>query len=94
MLTRRIYARITKVQDVKNMINFKALHIYIMLPLFVTLKKVYGRNVVNKYRIYLLHGVIIINLIDYIYIRTKCTVMNITILIIMEYNKQTIEKYE
>ena len=44
-------------------------HIYIYeLPLFVTLKKVYDRNVVNKYRIYLLLGVITFNLIDYIYI--------------------------
>ena len=36
-----------------------------MLPLFVTLKKVYDRNVVNKY---LLLCVIIYYLIDYIYI--------------------------
>ena len=43
------------------------LYIY-MLPLFVTLKKVYDRNVVIKYRLYLLLGVIISNLIDYIYI--------------------------
>ena len=34
----------------------------------VTLKKVYDRNVVNKYGLYLLLGVIIYNLIDYIYI--------------------------
>ena len=34
----------------------------VQLPLFVTLKKVYDRNVVNKY---LLFGVIIYNLIDY-----------------------------
>ena len=38
------------------------------LPLFVTLKKVYDRNVVDKYRLYLLLGVIIFNLIDYVYI--------------------------
>ena len=31
----------------------------------VTLKKVYDRNVMNKYRLYLLIGVIILNLIDY-----------------------------
>ena len=37
-----------------------------MLPLFVTLKKVYDRNVVSKYGLYLLLGVIIYNLIDYI----------------------------
>ena len=42
-----------------------------MLPLFVTLKKVYDRNVGNKYRIYLLLGVIIFNLIDYIYSHSK-----------------------
>ena len=41
-----------------------------MLPLFVTLKKVYDRNVVNKYGLYLLLGVIIYNLIDYISICT------------------------
>ena len=34
------------------------------------LKKVYDRNVVNKYGLYLLLGVIIYNLIDYIYIYT------------------------
>ena len=41
------------------------LYVYILfrLPLFVTLKKVYDRKVVNKY---LLLGVIIYNLIDYI----------------------------
>ena len=44
------------------------MYIYIyILPLFVTLKKVYDRNVVNKY---LLLGVIIYYLIDYIYIYT------------------------
>ena len=43
-------------------------YIYIELPLFVTLKKVYDRNVVNKYGLYSLLGVIIYNLIDYIYI--------------------------
>ena len=36
--------------------------------MFVTLKKVYDRNVVNKYRIYLLLGVVIFNIIDYVYI--------------------------
>ena len=30
-------------------------------------KKVFDRNVVNKDRLYLLHGVIILNLIDYVY---------------------------
>ena len=39
--------------------------IYIILPLFVTLKNVYDRNIVNKYGLYLLLGVIIYNLIDY-----------------------------
>ena len=43
-------------------------YIHTQLPLLVTLKKVYDRNVVNKYRLYLLLGVIIFNLIDYIYI--------------------------
>ena len=42
-------------------------YIYI-LPLFVTLKKVYDRKVENKYGLYLLLGVIIYNLIDYVYI--------------------------
>ena len=42
-----------------------------MLPLFVTLK-VYDRNVVNKHRIYLILGVIIFYLTDYMYIYT-CT---------------------
>ena len=37
--------------------------------MFVTLKKVSDRNVVNKYGLYSLLGVIIHNLIDYIYIR-------------------------
>ena len=36
-----------------------------ILPLFVTLKKVYDRNVVIKHRIFLLLGVIIFNIIDY-----------------------------
>ena len=36
----------------------------------VTLKKVYDRKVVIKYRLYLLLGVVIFNLIDYIYIYT------------------------
>ena len=40
------------------------------LPLFVTLKKIDDRNVVNKYRLYLLIGVMIFNLIDYISICT------------------------
>ena len=39
-----------------------------MVPLFVTLKKVYVRKVVNKYGLYLLLGAMIYNLIDYIYI--------------------------
>ena len=43
------------------------IYIY-MLPLFVSLKKDYDRNVVSKYRMYLLLGVITFNLIDYIYI--------------------------
>ena len=54
---------------------FVSLHIYVciyvceyILPLFVTLKKVYDRNVMNKYRIYLL---LISNLIDYISICTN-----------------------
>ena len=41
-----------------------------MVPLSVTLKKVYDRNVVNKYRLYLLLRVKIFNLIDYISICT------------------------
>ena len=40
-----------------------------MFPLFVNLKKVYDRNVLNKYRLYLLLGVIMFNLIEYIYIK-------------------------
>ena len=40
--------------------------------LFVTLRKFYDRNVVNKYKIYFLLGVMIFNLIDYIYILIKC----------------------
>ena len=44
-------------------------HIY-HIPLFVTLKMVYDQNVVNKYRLYLLLGVIIFDLIDYAYIYT------------------------
>ena len=43
------------------------IYIYIYIPLFVTLKKVYDQNVVNKYALYLLLGVIIYNLIDLIY---------------------------
>ena len=42
--------------------------IIIRLPLFVTLKTVNDRNVMNKYRIYLLLGVMTFNRIDYIYI--------------------------
>ena len=38
------------------------MYIY-MLPLFVTLMKVNDRNAVNKYGIYLLLGVITINLL-------------------------------
>ena len=34
----------------------------------IHMKKVNDRNVVNKYRLYLLLGVIIFNLMDYIYI--------------------------
>ena len=56
-----------------TMVTHTHTHIYIYmcvceLPLFVTLKKVYDRNVVNKYGLYLLLGVIIYNIIDYIYI--------------------------
>ena len=40
-------------------------YIHCYIPLFVTLKKVYDRNVVNKY---LLLGVIIFYLIDYMYV--------------------------
>ena len=47
-------------------------HALCLLPLFVTLKKVYDRNVVNKYGLHLLLGVIIYNLIDYIYIYMPC----------------------
>ena len=38
------------------------------MHMFVTLKKVYDRNVVNEYGLYLLLGVIIYSLIDYVYI--------------------------
>ena len=49
----------------------KKQYIYIHeLPLYV-LKKVYDRNIVNRYRICLLLGVIIFNLIC-IYIRIYC----------------------
>ena len=41
--------------------------------------KVYDRNVVNKYRLYLLHGVIIFNLIDYISICTDAELLIIYI---------------
>ena len=58
----------------KNRINcgqsWKEYYIYIIC---VTLKNVYDRNVVNKYRIYYLLGVITLNLIDYIYIYNKFT---------------------
>ena len=37
--------------------------------------KVYDRNVVNKYRIYFLLGVIIYNLIDFISIRTDAELL-------------------
>ena len=40
-----------------------------MVPMFVTLKD-YDRSVVNKYGLYLLLGVIINNLVDYISICT------------------------
>ena len=50
--------------------ELNTIYIYIYIPLFVTLKKVYDRNVVNKYGLYLLLGVIIYNLIDYISICT------------------------
>ena len=40
-----------------------------MVPMFVTLKD-YDRSVVNKYGLYLLLGVIIYNLVDYISICT------------------------
>ena len=51
------------------------MYIY-LIPLFVSMKKVYDRNVVNKYRLYLLIGVIIFNIIDYISI---CTVAELFI---------------
>ena len=38
---------------------------FVWLPLFVILKKIYGRNVMNKYWIYFLLCVIISYLIDY-----------------------------
>ena len=42
------------------------------IPLFVTLKKVYDRNVVNRYRIYFLLGVVIFNeLTMYIFMLVK-----------------------
>ena len=44
---------------------FKKCVIYIYM---CYIYKVYDRNVVNKYGLYLLLGVIIYNLIDYIYI--------------------------
>ena len=44
------------------------IYLYIYILLFVTLKKVYDRKVVNIYRIYFLLGAITISLIDYIYI--------------------------
>ena len=51
----------------KLLLLFIYIYMY-MLPLFVNLKKVYDRNVVNKYGLYLLLGVVIYNLIDYMYI--------------------------
>ena len=44
---------------------------FVQLPLFVTFKKVYDRNVVNKYIIYLLLGAMSFNLIDYIYMYVR-----------------------
>ena len=54
-----------------------------MISLFVTLKKVYDRNVVNKYRLCLLLSVIIFNLIDYISICTDAELFIIYIYIYM-----------
>ena len=48
------------------MIYIYILHLYYYLYITFTLKKVYDRNVVNKYKICLLLGVIIFNIIDYI----------------------------
>ena len=50
---------------INSYIAYTQTHTYI---LFVTLKKVYDQDVVNKYRIYLLLGVIFFNLIDYVHI--------------------------
>ena len=61
-------------------------YIYV-LPLFVTLKKVYDRNVVNKYGLYLLLGVVIYNLIDHIYIYIyMCVLVFKWILSVFVYN--------
>ena len=64
LMTIRIMHRMTK-----NMYMY--IYIYVFrhpeLPLIVTLKKVYDRNAVNKKSLYLLLGVIIFYLIDYIY---------------------------
>ena len=43
------------------------IYVYIHNEMLVILKKVYDRNVVNKYGLYSLLGVIIYNLIDCIY---------------------------
>ena len=51
------------------------------LSLFVTLKKVYDRNVMNKYGLYSLLGVIIYNLVDYISICTDAELFIIYIYI-------------
>ena len=51
-----------------NNVAIKNIYIYIPCLLFVTLKKVYDRNVENKYRLCLLLCDIIFNLIDYMYI--------------------------
>ena len=55
------------------LITYIYIYVYIYIHMlhihmFVTLKKVYDRNVVNKYGLYSLLGVMIYNLIDYIYI--------------------------
>ena len=61
---------------------------YIYVPLFVTLKKVYDRNVVNKY---LLLGVIIYYLIDYMYIHVCEYMCNMCRLrCIKDYNKNVL----
>ena len=55
----------------KNKTLYIYIYIYIYIvfyTLFVTFKKVYDRNVVNKYGLYSLLCAIIYNLVDYIYI--------------------------